>query len=128
MGERQKGKGPSQRQLRMGELLRHALSEVFLRSEITDRDLEGVTITVVEVQVSPDGRNATCFVTPLGGGDKERVVQALMRHTRFIRGELGRRVELKFIPALKFEADSAFDRSQQIDRLLRSPQVARDLK
>lgn len=112
----------------MSELLRHALAEVFVREEIDDPVLAGVAVTVTEVRVSPDLRSATAFVMPLGGGDRALVVKALNRHTRFVRGELARRVELKFMPTLAFKLDDSFDRSERIEKLLRSPKVAQDLK
>jgi len=111
----------------VNELLRKALSEVFLKNEIRDPDLEGVVLSVSEVRASPDLRNAAIFVVPMGGGDVEGVVAALERNSRFLRGELAGRIELKFVPALKFKADTSFDTSAHIDELLRSPKVARDL-
>ena len=120
--------GPSQRQLRIGELIRKSLSEVFTRSDIRDDDLVGTFITVSEVRVSPDARNATAYVMPLGGKNQEVVVEALRRHSRFIRGEMARMIELKYVPELRFETDPSFDASERIDQVLRSPEVARDLK
>ena len=121
------GKAPGQRQLRVGEELRHALAEVLGRGELRDPALDGVSITVTEVRVSPDLRNATAFVTPLGGGDSATLVAALARAAPFLRGRIGRMVQLKFTPALGFEADSSFDEAGRIDALLRSPPVAHDL-
>lgn len=118
---------PSQRQLRVSEVLRKALSEVLLRTEIDDPDLYGLSITVSEVQVSPDLRNATAFVLPLGGDSEARTVAALIRHRRFLRGEVARRVTLRYMPALSFRLDESFDRSERLAALLRSPDVARDL-
>lgn len=120
-------KPPSQRQLKVSELLRKALAEVFLRTEIDDPDLHGAPITVSEVQVSPDLRQATAFVLPLGGVNDDLVLKALQRHQRFVRGEVARRVALKYMPALAFRVDESFDRSERVDELLRSPKVARDL-
>jgi ribosome-binding factor A len=120
-------RAPSQRQLRVGETLRKALSEVLLRGEVSDPDLDGVTVTVSEVRASPDLKKATVFLMPLGGLNEDRVIAALGRHKRFIRGELARRVSLKFMPDLSFELDTAFDRSSRLDALLRSPGVARDI-
>jgi ribosome-binding factor A len=122
-------KGPSQRQLRAGELIRHALSEVFIRVDINDADLKGVHVTVSEVKLSPDLRHATAFVAPLLlGGDGETLVKALSRHQKFIRGELAGRVELKFTPDIVFKLDESYEHSMKIDALLRSPDVARDLE
>ena len=120
-------KQPSQRQRRVNELLRHALAEMMLRDEIRDDDLKGVSITVTEVEVSPDLRNARVYMVPLGGDNQEAVLEALRRHARFLRGELARRVTLKFSPALSFELDTKFDTSDRVDALLRSEKVARDL-
>ena len=118
---------PSQRQLRVSEVLRKALAEIFLREEMADPDLRGVPITVSEVRVSPDLRNATAFVLPLGGTNEAQVLAALRRNQRFLRGELARRVTLKFIPALAFEPDPSFGQSERVDAILRSPRVAQDL-
>ncbi len=120
-------KAPSQRQLRVGELLRHALAEIFSRGEISDRDLDGLVLTVTEVSMSPDLKAAACFVVPLGGGDAETVLAALKRSRKFIRGQLSRRVSLKFMPDLEFRIDGSFDYSESIDRLLTDPHVRRDL-
>ena len=119
-------KQPSQRQRRVNELLRHALAEMMLRDEIRDDDLKGVSITVTEVEVSPDLRNARVYVVPLGGDNQEAVLEALRRHARFLRGELARRVTLKYSPALSFELDTKFDTSDRVEALLRSEKVARD--
>lgn len=118
---------PSQRQLRVSEVLRKALSEILLRTETADPELDGVAITVSEVRVSPDLRNATAYVLPLGGVNEAAVIAALQRNQRFLRGELARRVTLKYIPALSFEADASFEESARVDSLLRSPKVAQDL-
>ena len=121
-------RGPTQRQLRVSESLRHALSDVFLRSDIADKDLMGVTLTVSEVRASPDLKNATVYVLPLGGDNQDEVVAALKRHKRFIRGEVTRRVDLRHTPELVFELDKTFDQSGQMNALLRSPEVARDIE
>lgn len=118
---------PSQRQLRVSEVLRKALAEILMRAELEDPDLRDVPITVSEVRVSPDLRSATAYVLPLGGANAERVLAALGRSRRFLRGELARRVTLKFIPALVFESDPSFDQSDRVEAILRSPKVARDL-
>ncbi len=119
MGIKEHNRGPSQRQLRLGELLRHTLAEVFLRTEIQDDDLRGASITVAEVRVSPDARMATAFVTSLGGRNQDAVVAALGRNRRFIRGEVARRVHLKYVPDLRFRLDDRFDHSARITKLLK---------
>jgi ribosome-binding factor A len=127
-GHSHPAKGPSQRQLRAGELIRHALAEVFLRVDIDDADLKGVHVTVSEVKLSPDLRHAIAFVAPLMvGGDGVALIKALNRHQKFIRGELSGRVELKFTPDIDFRLDESFEQAQRIDTLLRSPDVVRDL-
>lgn len=121
------GHGPSQRQLRVGEMLRKALSEVFLRVDIADPALSGASVTVTEVRATPDLKQATVFVMPLGGSGQQGIVETLERHRRFIRGEVARRVELKFIPDLRFRLDGSFDEADHVDAILRSDRVARDL-
>ena len=101
-------RGPTQRQLRVGEALRKALADIFLRIEIADPDLSGAAITVAEVRTSPDLKNATIYVLPLGGGNEDLVVAALERHKKFVRGELARRVSLRHTPELSFELDVTF--------------------
>lgn len=120
-------KGPSQRQLRVGEMLRHALSEIFYRNEIRDADLDGVSVTVTQVKPSGDMRHATVFVEPLGGKNAAKIVAALNRHARFIRGEMGHRITLKFTPDLRFVEDESFAEAQKIEALLKSEKVRRDL-
>jgi len=120
-------KTPSQRQLRVGEVLRHAMAEVFREEEIRDPDLEGVSVTVTEVRPSPDMRHAKVFVEPLGGKNAETVVKALNRHRGFLRGELGHRVALKFTPEIRFLEDTSFAEAAHIEGILRSEKVARDL-
>jgi ribosome-binding factor A len=119
--------GPSQRQLRVGELIRHAVAEVLARGEAPDPVLTRHPITVPEVRMSPDLRLATVYVMPLGGRDKEKVIEALERNQKLLRGEVVRRVRMKFAPDLRFRIDERFDEAERIDRLLRSPEVARDL-
>ena len=181
-GRAKRGAGaPSQRQLRVGEVIRHALAEIlargevrdpdleglvvtvpevrlspdlkvatvyvmplggahqdkvvaalsrhvrFLRGEVRDPDLEGLVVTVPEVRLSPDLKIATVYVMPLGGAREDKVVAALSRHVRFLRGEVARRVALRFMPELRFRLDTTFAESDRIEQLLRSPQVARDL-
>ena len=122
------GKAPSQRQLRVGELLRHALAELFSRGDLRDPDLFDTTITVVEVSLGPDLKTATAFVMPLGGSDAPGVVAALNRSKKFIRGQISRQVFLKHMPDLRFELDRSFDYSEKIDALLTTPHVSQDLK
>jgi len=120
-------RGPSQRQLRAGELVRRALAEIIARGTIQDPDLTERPVTVSEVRMSPDLRHATCFVAPLGGGDAEKLVEALNRVKAYLRGQLSREVTFKFMPELHFTPDVSFDNAEAMDRLLHSPQVARDL-
>lgn len=119
--------GPSQRQLRAGELVRHALVEVLREEDISDEALVGVSVTVTEVRMSPDLKHATCFVEPLGGGHAAEVVGALNRHAKFLRGRLGRHIELKFTPELRFLHDESFNEAARMDRLFQDPRVQRDL-
>jgi len=114
-------KGPSQRQLRVGEEVRHALAWILERGEVRDPELSGVAITVTEVRIGPDLRNATAFVVPLGGGDPARVIRALNRAAPFLRRRVARSVRLKYVPGIEFAADDTFDRVEKIDALLRAP-------
>ena len=122
-----RNKQPSQRQLRVGEALRHALSGVLERGNLRDPVLRNVSITVTEVRASPDLKNATAFVMPLGGEAADEIVEALGRASPFLRGEVARQVELRHVPRLQFEVDRSFGQADHIDALLRLPQVARDL-
>jgi len=122
-----RGKGPSQRQLRVGEELRHALSQVLQREGFRDPDLSGVILTVTEVRPSPDLRNATVFVSPLGGGNMKAILAGLNRASRFMRGEVAKRVHLKYMPEFSFKADTSFDEFAKIDAALRDPVVAHDI-
>jgi ribosome-binding factor A len=119
---------PSNRQLRVGENLRHALADIFQRDGVDDRALAGVFITVPEVRMSPDLKLATVYIMPLGGKNVDGVVAALERHRRQLRGALAKRVDMKFIPELRFRADETFAAGEMIDRLLTSPEVTRDTR
>ena len=121
------GRAPSQRQLRVGELVRHALADIFQQGAVHDPDLEGVLVTVPEVRMTPDLKLATAFVMPLGGKGADKLVAVLDRHRKFLRGEVGHRVDLRFVPDLRFRLDESFDEGARIDSLLRSPEVKRDL-
>ena len=118
---------PSQRQLRVGEAVRHALAEVLAQGEVHDPVLEGHMVTVPEVRMSPDLRLATIYVMPLGGRDEQAVVGALERNKRYLRGVIARKVNLKFAPDIRFRLDERFDEAERIEKLLRSPAVKRDL-
>lgn len=133
---RSAAQGPSQRQLRAGELIRHALVEILREEDIHDPALEGVSVTVTEVRLSPDLKHATCFVEPLGAGvasapvagHAEEIVKALNAHARFLRGVLGRQIDMKFTPDLKFRHDESFDAAGRMDRLFNDPRVRADLE
>lgn len=122
-----KNKQRSVRQLRVGEELRHILAEILGRGDLRDPDLTGRSITVSEVRVSPDMRNATVFVLPLGGAEEKAVVEALGRAAAYLRSEVGRKLHLKYLPQLTFVGDTSFDTADEIGRLLADPAVARDL-
>jgi ribosome-binding factor A len=123
-----KSSGPNQRMLRVGELVRHALAQLFARNEIDDDDLVGITVTVPEVRMSPDLRVATAYVMPLGGEKALETVAALNRHQRFIRGQIAPELDLKFAPEIRFLVDETFEQFGRIDALLRSDRVQQDLK
>lgn len=120
-------RSPSQRQLRVGELLRHSLSEILTRGEVRDPDLENVPVTVTQVKPSGDMRHATVFVEPLGGKNAKTIVAALNRHKGFIRGLMGKTITLKFTPELRFLEDTSFAEAEKIETLLKSSRVQRDL-
>jgi ribosome-binding factor A len=120
-------KPATQRQLRVGELVRHALVDILARGHLRDPALEGPNVTLSRADLSPDLRHATVYCTSLGGADDEAVVEGLNRSRAYLRGELGRAITLKFTPDLKFELDRSFARAEAVDALLRSPKVARDL-
>jgi ribosome-binding factor A len=117
----------SVRLLRVGEQVRHALSEILIRGDVHDETLASHSVSITEVRMSPDLRHATVFVKPLLGADEEEVLQALRKHVRYLRGEVSRRVNTKYAAALKFLPDESFDQGSRIDSLLRDPVVARDL-
>ena len=119
--------GGSQRQLRVGEIVRHAVADILAQGGVHDADLEGHIITVPEVRMSPDLKLATVYVMPLGGKETDVVIAALARNKKFLRGEVAHRVNLKFAPDLRFRVDTSFDEGSRIDALLESPEVKRDL-
>jgi len=123
-----KEKAPSQRMLRMGELVRHALAEVFSRGDVHDPVLETHVITIPEVAMTPDLRHATAYIMPLGGKDGRAVIDALNRNKKYLRGVVAKKVQAKFAPDLHFRIDERFDRAEEIDKLLKRPEVQRDLK
>lgn len=119
---------PSQRQLRVGEQVRHALSGVLARGEVRDELIENTVISISEVRMSPDLKIATAFVAPLGAADHEAVIKALARNARYIRGRVsGDLRQMKYMPEFRFRLDTSYDNMARIDELLRSPEVARDL-
>jgi ribosome-binding factor A len=119
--------GPSQRQLRVGEEIRHVLVEILARGQLRDPDLQGVSITVSEVRASPDLKHATAYVMPLGGANTDSVVKALRRASGFVRGEVARAVRLRVAPEIVFAADRSFEEAGRIEAALRRPEVQRDL-
>src|SRR5436190_12018788 len=121
-------RGTSQRQLRVSELIRHALAEMLSRGDVHDPVIEGHMITVPEVAMTPDLRLATIYVMPLGGRDATPVIEALERNKKFLRGEIARRINLKFAPDIRFRFDERFDEAERIEKILRTPAVARDLE
>lgn len=118
----------SQRQLRVGELVRHAMAEMLTRGDVHDPVIETHLITVPEVRMTADLRLATIYVMPLGGKDMKEVLAALERNKKFLRGEIAHKVNLKFAPDLRFRIDERFDEAERIERLLRSPSVKRDIE
>lgn len=121
--------GRSQRQLRVGEELRHILSDILLRGHFRDPDLiDGVSVTVTEVRVSPDLRNATAFVMPLGGEDATKTIAALNRAQAYIRTEAAHRINLRLAPSFSFKLDESFDEAARVERVLQHPAVQADLK
>jgi ribosome-binding factor A len=125
--QKERSSTPSQRALRVGELIRHALAELLARGEVHDPVLEGHMITVPEVRMAPDLRLATAYVMPLGGRDAKEVIAALERNKKYLRGEIAHRVNLKFAPDIRFRIDDRFDEAERIGKLLATPAVKRDL-
>ncbi|MVT00864.1 30S ribosome-binding factor RbfA [Devosia marina] len=119
--------GPSQRMLRVGELVRHALAGLFARGDIEDEALAGAVVTVPEVRMTPDLKIANAYVMPLGGTHAEEIVAALNRHRKFIRGRVAPQIDLKYAPEIRFFVDDTFEEASRIDALLRSDRVKRDL-
>ena len=119
--------GGSQRQLRVGELVRHAIADILTQGSVHDPALDGHIVTVPEVRMSPDLKLATIYVMPLGGNDTKLVLSALDRNKKFLRGEIAHRVNLKFAPDIRFRADERFDEAERIEKLLRTPAVQRDI-
>jgi ribosome-binding factor A len=122
------GLGPSQRQLRAAELVRHALVEILSREDLRDPALRGVSVTIGEVRASPDLKHMTAFVSSLGPGDPQTIADGLTRSASFLRGRLAKSIDLRFTPQLHFQPDISYDEARHIDELLASPEVARDLK
>ena len=120
-------RGPSQRQLRVGETLRHALSQILMRGDIRDADLAGVSVTITQVIPSGDMRHATAYCEPLGGKNADKIVAALNRNKAYLRGQMGHLIALKFTPELRFVEDKSFSEAEKIETILKSPLVQRDL-
>lgn len=120
--------GRSQRQLRVGEEIRHVLSEALRRAHFRDPDLDGLIVTVTEVRVSPDLKNATAFVLPLAGDDGSKVVKALTRAQAYIRTLVAQEINLRFAPTLSFKLDTSFDNAGRIDSVLHRPEVRADIE
>ena len=125
---RTSGSGPSQRMLRVGEQVRHALSDLLRRGEIVDPVIENAVVSITEVRMSPDLKIATAYVTPLGNKNHDQIVSALNRNAKFIRGKLGPSLrQMKYMPDIRFRDDTSFENFRKIDELLKSPEVQRDL-
>jgi ribosome-binding factor A len=125
---RKRSQGPSQRQLRVGEALRHALADILARGGLRDPELANLQATVTEVRMSPDLRAATAFIVPFGGGDAEAMARELNRAAGYFRSRLAGLVELRVVPTIRFAADRTFEQAGRIERLLQSPAISRDLK
>lgn len=124
----QRKQPPGQRQLRVGEEIRHALSSIFMRGELHEAELRDASITVSEVRVSPDLKNATAYVMPLGGGNREEVLDALRELSPTLRTLVGSKIRLKYTPRISFRLDESFDEAHRINSLLQKPEVVRDIK
>jgi ribosome-binding factor A len=122
------GKGPTQRMLRIGELVRHIVAELLIRGEIHDDVLASHVVSISEVRISSDLKLATAYVMPLGGKDTEKVIAALERHKKFIRAEVAQTLDLKYAPDIRFREDETFEEVSRIDRLLFSDKVRRDVE
>jgi ribosome-binding factor A len=122
-----KATGPTQRQLRVGEEIRHLLSAVFARGEFRDPELADIQITVSEVRVSPDLKNATAFISRLGRSDVGALLPALKRAAPYLRGEMAKGLRLRVVPQISFQPDIAIEYATHVDKLLKAPEVARDL-
>jgi len=120
--------GRSQRQLRVGEAIRHELSAILMRGDFRDPDLQDITITVTEVRVSPDLRNASAFIAPLGGERAREALAGLKRAAPHLRSMIGKALRLRYIPSIRFEYDDSFDQANRIETLLKAPEVMRDLE
>jgi ribosome-binding factor A len=118
----------SVRVLKVGERVRHILSELLARQEVHDDTLSGHSVSVTEVRMSPDLRNAAAYIKPLLGADEDVVVKALKQNTAFLQREVAKRLGLKYAPKLRFRSDESFDEAERIDKLLSNPRVARDLE
>ena len=127
MKQQKTPRAPSQRQLRVGEVIRHALAEILQRGDVHDPIFDTNVVTVPEVRVAPDLKCATVFVMPLGGRNLAEVVAAFDRNKNYLRGEIARRVNLRSAPDLRFRVDTSFEEGARVDAMLRSPEVARDL-
>src|SRR5437868_1543717 len=126
--QRETKSGPSQRALRAGELVRHAIADILSRGDVHDPVLASHMVTVPEVRMSPDLRQATIYVMPLGGKDAKDVLAALERNKKFLRTEIAHRINLKFAPDIRFRIDERFEEAERIEKILRTPQVQRDLE
>jgi ribosome-binding factor A len=126
-GRARAGRLPTQRQLRVGEELRHLLAGILGRHELRDPALHDATITVTEVRISPDLKNATAFVMPLGGTHVPEILAALQRGAGFMRGLIARELDLRYVPSLRFEFDTTFDHASRIEALLHRPDIERDI-
>ncbi len=123
-----KHKAPSQRMLKAGELIRRMLAEIIAKEHFRDPELQGVSVTISEVRVSPDLKHAICYAARLGGGDDAALVKSLNRASKFLRGRLGKEMEMKSTPALRFVVDESFETAQDMQKLLQQPHIKQDLE